>query len=324
MDRLRIATFNLDSLDQGPGVEPPIEQRATELRPLLVGLDADILCLQEINAQPKEGPRRLDALARLLADTPYAAYRCVHTIGPGGGGPADIHNLATLSRVPIRAWRQIRHEFVHPPTYRLSTAIPPAPTPAAVTWDRPILMTTHEIGGGRAIHVINLHLRAPLAAYVPGQKLDALSWKSAAGWAEGFFLAAIKRAGQATEARLLVDSLFDADAGALIAVCGDFNAELNETPLRVVCADPEDTGNAGLASRSMHPAEAEVPVASRYTLLHDGRRALLDHVLVSGALRAHLARTTIHNRELIDEVKTAGQPISGSAHAPVVAEFALP
>ena len=45
------------------------------------------------------------------------------------------------------------------------------------------------------------------------------------GWAEGFFAAAIKRAGQALELRLAVERIFDAEPNAVIAVCGDFNAE---------------------------------------------------------------------------------------------------
>ena len=46
-------------------------------------------------------------------------------------------------------------------------------------------------------------------------KLPWTRWLSAPGWAEGFFIAAVKRAGQALEARLFIDKLFDEDPDAM-------------------------------------------------------------------------------------------------------------
>jgi hypothetical protein len=36
---------------------------------------------------------------------------------------------------------------------------------------------------------------------VPGQKAEPFAWKTVSDWAEGFFAAAVKRAGQALELR---------------------------------------------------------------------------------------------------------------------------
>ncbi len=41
--RLRIATFNLESLDDRPDVDPPLEARIAALRPQLLRLVADRL-----------------------------------------------------------------------------------------------------------------------------------------------------------------------------------------------------------------------------------------------------------------------------------------
>src|SRR3546814_9423539 len=81
---------------------------------------------------------------------------------------------------------------------------------------------------GATLHVLNLHLRSPLASPIPGQKLSAGSWRSLAGWAEGYFAATLKRSGQALEARLRVEQIFDSEPAALIAVCGDLNAGRSE------------------------------------------------------------------------------------------------
>jgi hypothetical protein len=174
--------------------------------------------------------------------------------------------------------------------------------------------------------VINLHLRAPLAAVVAGQKAAPFVWKSVAGWAEGFYLAAMKRTGQALEARLYVDSLFDREPNALIAVAGDLNAESRETPVRAVYGHPEDTGNETLSGRVMTLVENDIPRDRRFTVLHHGQRIMLDHVLVSPALKAAQRRAEIVNEGLMDEYFAfmEGVQPAGSFHAPVVAEFELP
>jgi endonuclease/exonuclease/phosphatase family metal-dependent hydrolase len=324
---LRIATFNLENLDDRPDLGPPFERRVAILRPQLLRLNADVLCLQEINGQRQHdhAPRQLRALDKLLDTTPYAAFQRVSTTSRSGHGVADIHNLVILSRWPIETRREVRHDYVAPPRYRPVTAVPPATEAQPVEWDRPILAAALRLPGGRLLHIVNLHLRAPLAAAIPGQKRDPFSWKSAAGWAEGFFMAAVKRTGQALETRLLIERVFDADPQAWIAVCGDFNAEERETPLRVLRADVDDTGNAALAGRTLVPLDRMLPETRRYTVLHGGRHAMLDHVMVSRALLSRYRHVEVHNERLGDELVAyeSGRPSAESYHAPVVAEFAF-
>lgn len=321
----RLASFNLENLDEGPE-SPDLADRIAVLRPQLLRLEADILCLQEVNGQtpPEGGARRLLALDRLLETTPYASFGRVATTSRDGVGALDVHNLVILSRFPIVASRQIRHRLVPPPRYRPTTAQPPVDTAAPVEWDRPLLHAEIDLGQGPRLHVINLHLRAALAAFIPGQKESPLVWKTVAGWAEGFFLAALKRAGQALEARLLAERLFDADPEALIAVCGDLNADLWEMPARILKADPSDTGNVRLAARALAPAEGPIGPDSHYSVLHAGRRSMLDHILVSRPLAAHCRFAAVHNEALQDEAAPGAQILPVSFHAPVVAQFTLP
>ena len=132
----------------------------------------------------------------------------------------------------------------------MTTAEPAEPEAAPRRWDRPILETAHTLPDGRLLHVLNLHLRAPLAANIPGQKSGPFAWRQSSAWAEGYFVAAMKRAGQALEARLVVERLFDADSAALIAVAGDFNADDREVPLRILVAGDEETGSGHDADRA--------------------------------------------------------------------------
>lgn len=325
---MRIATFNLENLDDRPGDEPSLDDRIAVLRPQLERLDADILCLQEVNAQragPKGTPRALRALDRLLAGTRYAACERVHSVLRDGRGPLDVQNLVILSRFPVSARRQYWNDLVRPPAYRPATAEPAAAGPAPVEWDRPALHAVIALPDGRRLHVLDLHLRAPLAALIPGQKEDPFTWKTVSGWAEGFFLAAVKRSGQALETRLAIDAVFDDDPDALIAVCGDMNAELREMPLRILRGGEDDTANGALAGRVMIPLDRTAPESRQFSVLHGGLPSMLDHVLVSRALLRHFDHVEIHNEALADELvgyaTVHGSP--ESYHAPVVAAFDL-
>jgi endonuclease/exonuclease/phosphatase family metal-dependent hydrolase len=318
---MRIATFNVENL------EAPLGARAAVLRPAFARLDADIVCLQEVNGQHVKGrPERvLLGLDELLTGTRYEGFARAATTAANGVGAADVHNLVILSRLPILSHRQVRHALLPPLTMRLVTADPPAEGAIALPFDRPLLVAEIDAGGQRLI-VVNVHLRAPLAAPVPGHKIAPFTWDSIAAWAEGYYLSGLKRSGQALELRLLVDSLFDADAGALLIVAGDFNAEAHETPLRMVIGAPEDTGNGGLTARSLVPLARALDPARAYSVLHHGRPQLLDHMLASHALYGHFKAIEVHNEALGDEAVGYGKGASpaGSYHAALVATFALP
>ena len=322
---MRLATYNLENLDFARPDEPAFAARVAALRPHLERLAADVLCLQEVNGQHPEdgGPRQLLALDGLLDGTAYEGYHRAATTGPDGRGVADVHNLVVLSRWPIRAAAEHRHDLVDPPAYRSATARPPADGRAEVRWDRPLLHAAIAHPGGPSLHVVNLHLRAPLAAPIAGQKDGPESWRSLGAWAEGFYLAAIKRGGQALEARLLAERLFDAEPAAWIAICGDCNAELREVPLLIAAGAFEDARDPALLARRLIPVEGMVPAERRFTLRHDGRPLMLDHILASPALYATLSAVEIDNAGLPDEIRTPG-PMPGSPHAPMVAVFDLP
>jgi predicted extracellular nuclease len=179
---------------------------------------------------------------------------------------------------------------------------------------------------GVALHVLNLHLKSKIPTDIPGQHPSQFRWHSASGWAEGAFISAMKRMGQALETRILIDRLFDADANARIAVCGDFNADLDEVPMEAIRGDVENTGNPALVSRLMVPCERNIPASARFSLYHHGRPVMLDHILVSRPLLAYWQGSAAHNEILHDEsVAFAVDTLfPESDHAAVMAEFLLP
>ncbi|NKB58419.1 MAG: endonuclease [Alphaproteobacteria bacterium] len=323
---VRIASFNVENLTDAPNGETPLAARLDILRPQLERLSADIVCLQEVDASKRgnKGPRELSALRELLSGTSYQDYHPACTVSEKTGKPRDKHNLVILSRWPILRNAQYAHKFVPPPTYRRAADDQSDEMPIPVEWDRPILHAEIALPDGEPLHVVNMHLKAPLAAYLPGQKLGRFAWKTVSGWAEGYFLASVKRSGQALEARILIDRLFDTNPTAMIAVAGDFNAEERETPLRIVMGDQEDTRNGRLASRSLGLLEHTLPENRRFTVIHRGRHHMLDHMMVSRQLLARYRSIEVHNEALGDELVayTLIEAAPDSYHAPIVAEFA--
>ena len=53
----------------------------------------------------------------------------------------------------------------------------------------------------------------------------------------------------------------------------------DEVPVLAIRGNVEDTGNGDLAGRVLVPVEQTIPEPARYTLFHQGRGNLLDHML---------------------------------------------
>ncbi len=319
---VRIATVNLESLDEPPRGRASLESRINALRPQLLRLRADVLCLQEVNGQrdAKSEPRTLRALNQVLEGTPYEHYHRAATRSPSGNGVRDRHNLVILSRFPITATDEVWNHLVEPPLYRCQTSDPAQQAAQPVHWDRPMLYADLDLGGGQKMVVVNVHLRAPRAAFVPGQKKDRHNWKTMAGWAEGYFLATVKAAGQALEVRAFLDRLFDMDADALVAVVGDFNSSDGQAPVRIILGDEDDVGSGELANRMLLAAERSLPESQRFSVIHRGRPHMADHILLSRQLMGWLDRVECHNEGLQDEVSSpaAVPDAPESYHAPVL------
>ena len=268
------------------------------------------------------GLRSFRALEALLDGTPYASFRGSSTVRPGRDEPADVHNLVTLSRWRIAHARQVYHDYMP----RMEWRRPPATLDdteqvMTVAWERPVLHTLIEVDD-RLVDIVNVHFRAPRAAFIPGLKAHG-SWTSSAAWAEGLFLSGMKRDGQAMETRLLVESIVAMRPQALLAVCGDFNAEPREMAVRIVTAGREDAEQADLSGVELTAMETRVAAERRYSVLHGGRKLLPDHILASPALAARCASVEIFNAGLDDEAHPV-EPVVDSLHAPLVAEFRLP
>ena len=321
---IRIATFNLENFDDKPGKSPSLAERIAVMRPQLTRLNADILCLQEVNGQEVEGkPRQLLALNQLLAGTQYQGYFVVSTKTADNYQVYDERNLVILSRFDILSHGQYKNDFIQAPEYRKVTAIPAETEADKVTWERPVLSAEIKLPNEQIIHVLNVHLKSKIPSNINGQQKSTYSWKSAGGWAEGYFLSSMKRVGQALETRVIIDQIIDQDPKAFVVVCGDFNADQSQVPVMAIRGEIEQTGNAALANRVLYPCENGIPESSRYSLFHKGKGEMIDHLLISRNMLEYYKKTEIHNELLHDEsiAFTSDKLFPESDHAPIVAEF---
>jgi hypothetical protein len=111
----------------------------------------------------------------------------------------------------------------------------------------------------------------------------------------------------------------------MIAVAGDFNAEIDSVPFKTIAGSVMDTSNPELRSTQLVPCEYNVPHDQRYSLLYHGEGNMLDHVMVSNAFYPYWSETSIFNELLPDEsVAFASDIFPDSDHAPLVAKFLVP
>ena len=329
MTTLRIATFNVENLDmpKDPNARPTLAERIAVLSPQLHRLRADVICLQEVHGQKVGRSYQLEALRELLKGTRYEKFHMAHTTASPKSKSAMVYrNLVVLSRFPIKSSRQILHDYFPSPVYQMQTANPPQAKAEPVTWERPILHVEIELPDGQILNVVNVHLKSKLPTPIPGGKVDRFTWANNAAAGEGAFLSSMKRVGQAAETRAFVDTLFDKDIESLVVVCGDFNADFDEVPVKMIRGMVEEHGNPDLIPRELIPCETSVAGDARYSILHHGQGRMFDHLMISQSLLHYYTNTThVLNETLKDEsiAFATDDKYPGSDHAAVVAEFIL-
>jgi len=323
--KLRIATFNLENLDDKEGQNPSLATRIRVLRPQLLRLKADIICFQEIHGQEEEGkPRDISALKQLLKDTPYEGYHIVSTKTKDNTQVYDERNLVIISKYPFEGDpRQVKNEYMNPIKFNYVTDTGEnSDKEKDIKIERPIFYAKVKVDENTVIHVINLHLKSRNASNIPNQKVD-YSWKSSSAWAEGYFISSMKRVAQSLETRMLVDAIFEEDVNAKIVVCGDFNANPKEVPVEAIAGKVANTGNPDLNPFEMVACENTIPESSRYTYIYRGQKRLIDHILISKGLIPYYRTSEIHNETLEDEsvAFALDTKFPESDHAPFIIEL---
>jgi endonuclease/exonuclease/phosphatase family metal-dependent hydrolase len=235
----------------------------------------DVIGLQEVGS--------LDALEGVLAALRYRGLPYPHTrVGDSDG--RGIRN-AVLSRLPFVEARLHHSDNLPFPVFCEGDA---HPFPGRLNVRRAIV----EVRVATSVGVVSTYVAhfkskrpAPLRLASGSDRLDATSREHG----ESQVRSLLFRAAEALYVRGLVD---DAVArGDHVCVLGDLNDTLDSLPVTLL----RGRGDARLSS-----ALADIEPSVRYSAIHDGERAHIDHVLVTSGLLARVRAAAIRNEALRD------------------------
>ena len=296
---LSLATFNLkDFFPQPPHEFAPKVACVAEM---LARVDADVVALQEVGA-----PDTLEALlSRLDRRGGYGAPIV---------GTADARGIrcALLSRVPVLRSRVHTAESLPFPVFQMGDK---PPFGARIPLRRGVVVAQIDGGALGAIDVIVAHFKSRRWVPLRDGSGNTVQPVTARDRADAELRSLVWRAAEALCVRGLVDEALAARPEANVAVMGDLND------------GPDSTSVVVVRGSDLSSAADLVAPAQRFSMLHQGERTQLDHILLSPALRAKLSSAHFFNEELREHasvatgVTPAAAPTNDSDHAPFVARF---
>lgn len=322
---LKVATFNLLNYFNGNGLGggfptergahtlAEFERQQAKLIEAIVGLDADVIGLQEVE-NDGYGPQSAIAslVAALNADGRAGTYAFVD---PG---------VATLGSQPIATgiiYRTSAVSVVGSPAFLATGAFDPDSSSGADLTDNrnrvPLAASFQEISSGEVFTVAVNHFKSKGDSGLS----DSGNPNYDQGDGQGFWNDVRRQASEELAAWLATNPTGAGDPDVLIL--GDLNAYTQEDPVTAL----ESLGYVDLASRFENPLQT-------YTSVFFGESGALDHVLANGSLNSQVtgASTWHINADeppVLDyntEFKSAGQltslfnvdPYRSSDHNPIV------
>jgi endonuclease/exonuclease/phosphatase family metal-dependent hydrolase len=247
-------------------------------------------------------------------------------------GTPDARGIrcALLSRVPVIDSRVHTSDALEFPVFYEGDR---APFGARLPLRRGIVVARveGEMGGARVpVHVVVSHFKSRRATPLRRASGEVIPISSPRSRADAEVRSLAWRAAEALCVRGLVDDVLSREPDASVAVMGDLNDVLDSTTLRIVMTPRAEVG-------ALATCASLVPEGKRFSILHEGKGAQFDHILVTATLRARLVSARILNEELREHapvLSTSGKappPSPGSAlpapptidsdHAPFVARF---
>ena len=297
---LRLATYNvLNLFDPRNADERKIlDTKIAFLGERIAESQADVVGLQEIGSD-----KLLDELTAWLQKHVHYMHRVVGTRDHRGIGNA------VLSRAPFLSSRVLTSPALDFPRF---TANDPHPYGAQLPLRRGIVHAELDAGALGSIDLLVLHFKSARGVPLRTPAGEPVMPQTSREFGEAAMRALIWRSAEALFVRGAADELFAAGKKN-VAVMGDFNDAFDSTPVRMV---------RGGGTAMLHGTFDGVDVARRFTVLHNGDKKMIDHVLVSSSLRDRLKQTRILNEQLHDhDAGISDAPRGDSDHALVVVDL---
>jgi endonuclease/exonuclease/phosphatase family metal-dependent hydrolase len=281
-----IATFNVMNLlepteaphaGQEGSTLAPADSRIERLARVLADCGADVVAMQEI------GSARL--AAALLAAVPGAAYS-----EPVIGTP-DRRGIrcAIASRLPLLGARVHTADALSLPAV---IATDPTPFAAPIPLRRGVVHVVIDAPGAGPVHLIAPHFKSNRGAPrhdADGREVPATTARARA---EEVLRSCVWRTAEALFVRELVDAaLSDTAHPAEVVVAGDLNDVPGSAALVALRSE-------GAGAGELFDCAGIVPAERRFSVVHDGMPAQIDHVLATRGLFARLESARFVGRAL--------------------------
>jgi endonuclease/exonuclease/phosphatase family metal-dependent hydrolase len=309
---LTIATWNLENLflpgsEFGPPDQETFEAKLGQLAAMIAAVDPDVLAVQEVG-----DAEALDELRNRLEGewstelSPDADDRGIR--------------VGFLSRRPFTEVERIR-------------SFPANTDPVRLQDDG---TTTTQMGRGAlrvrvdGVDLITAHLKSKLLRF-PNGRFSPRNEGERARYA-GYALAL--RTAEAITLRDHATSLLDGQGEQRsVVILGDLNDEPLAATTQILLGPPgSEFGTGGFTQpdkgdgQRLWNVAPELPEDHAFSRIFNGRRELIDHILISRKLALALEEADTGTTDLpsIDSNPTRRLDATGSDHAPVFARFTLP
>jgi uncharacterized protein len=281
---------------RGANTPQELERQRAKLVEAIVGLDADILGLIEIENNGKT------ALADLVGAVNTRLGSAVYAFRDAGVPGTDAIKVAVIYK-PARVDAIGNPVVPDDPDFIVDGGLRP-----------PVAQRFAARDNGGSLWFVVSHLKSkgscPSAADSPDRDLGQGCWN-------------VSRVRQATALQRWINTLVAASGEADVLQVGDFNAYLREDPIATI----EAAGYENLLMR--------LPRRERYSFVFNGEAGALDHAFASRSLRRQVSGMTLwhinadeppvldYNTEFKTDDRYAATPFRSSDHDPVLVGLQL-
>jgi endonuclease/exonuclease/phosphatase family metal-dependent hydrolase len=313
---LTIATWNLENLflpgsESGPPDQETFERKLDALAAMIDGVNPDVLAVQEVGDAPA-----FDELRARLAGEWHSE------LSPDGDDRGI--RVGFLSRRPFTEVERIRKFPANTDPVRLQDD-----GTTTTQMGRGALRVRIDVDG-TSVDLVTAHLKSKLLRF-PNNRFSPRNEGERARYA-GYALAL--RTAEAITLRDRATSLLDGQGlQRAVVVLGDLNDEPLAATTQILLGPPgSEFGTGGFTQPDKGDGQRlwniapELPADHAFSRVFNGRRELIDHILISRklALLLQAADTGTTDLPSVTSNPRARLDATGSDHAPVFARFALP
>jgi endonuclease/exonuclease/phosphatase family metal-dependent hydrolase len=311
-----VGTWNLENLFRpggafGPKTPQAYKDKLAALKAVIDKLAPDVLAVQEVGE-----PGALDDLVALLDGQWQTALSTVFD---------QVHpiRVGVMSRLPLTNVQDV--DAFQPPLRAVQSG-------DGATNNQGVMgrgaLHVRVSAHGTTIDLVSCHLKSKLLQF-PGGFQPADEGERARFGAYALY----RRAAQATTIREFADGLLHGDGqNRAVIILGDLNDEPLAATTQILLGPPgSEIGTPG----ELRPDKGDawrlwnlaprIPEAHRYSRIFNGRRELIDHILVSHALLAGATAvdTGVQDLPSITNDPTPRRDDASSDHSPVIARITL-